>query len=45
MDDLLIPSLTVITTARDIDTPDGVLPAGTAGTIVSDYDHGGVYLR
>jgi hypothetical protein len=44
VDDILIPSLTDLTTARDIDTPEGVLPAGSAGTIVSGYDHGGVYL-
>jgi hypothetical protein len=40
----LLPSLTYITTTRDIDTPQGVLPAGGQGTSVSDYNHGGVYL-
>ena len=39
----LLPSLTDIITMRDIDTAYGVIPAGTAGTIVSDYDHE-VYL-
>ena len=39
----LLPSLTDIITTRDVDTPYGVLPAGTVGTIVSDYDHE-VYL-
>jgi hypothetical protein len=37
---MLLPSLTDILTNRDIDTPYGVIPAGTAGTIVSsDYNH------
>jgi hypothetical protein len=40
----LLPNLTDITTTRDVDTAYGAIPAGTAGTIVSDYDHGGVYL-
>jgi hypothetical protein len=40
----LWPSLTDIITTRDLDAPDGVLPAGSQGTVVSDYDHGGVYL-
>jgi uncharacterized protein (DUF433 family) len=40
----LIPDLTDIRTTRDFDTEQGVLPAGTLGTIVSAYDHGGVYL-
>ena len=35
----LLPSLTEIITMRDIDTAYGAIPAGTAGTIVSDYDH------
>ena len=35
----LLPNLTDITTTRDVDTPYGAIPAGTAGTIVSDYDH------
>ena len=29
----LLPSLTDITTTRDVDTPYGAIPAGTAGTI------------
>ena len=33
------PALTGIITTRDVDTPYGAIPAGTAGTIVSDYDH------
>ena len=35
----LLPNLTEITTTRDVDTPYGVIPAGTAGTIVSDDDY------
>jgi hypothetical protein len=31
---LTYPELTVISTARDIDLPEGVLPAGSVGTIV-----------
>ena len=34
---LAIPELTVITTARDLDFPEGVLPAGSVGTIVMAY--------
>jgi hypothetical protein len=36
----LLPSLTAIVTARDINTPYGVIPAGTAGSIVSYYNRG-----
>jgi hypothetical protein len=36
----LLPSLTAIITARDINTPYGVIPAGTAGSIVSNYNYG-----
>jgi hypothetical protein len=39
MTDDLLPSLTDVTATRDIGTPYGVIPAGTAGTIVSHYDH------
>jgi hypothetical protein len=35
----LLPSLTEITITRDINTPYGVLPAGTAGSIVSNYSY------
>lgn len=34
---LTYPELTVITTARDLDLPEGVLPAGSVGTIVTAY--------
>jgi hypothetical protein len=34
---LTYPELTVITTARDLDLPEGVLPAGSVGTIVMAY--------
>jgi hypothetical protein len=34
---LTFPELTVITTARDLDLPEGVLPAGSVGTIVMAY--------
>ncbi len=44
MTDDLLPSPTDIITTRELDTPDGVLPAGSKGTIVSDYNHSGVYL-
>jgi hypothetical protein len=40
MADDLLPSLTRITITRDIVTPYGVLPAGTAGRIVSNYSDG-----
>jgi hypothetical protein len=39
----LLPALTEIVTTRDIVTPDGILPAGSRGTIVTTYDHGGFY--
>jgi hypothetical protein len=35
----LLPSLTEITITHDVDTPYGVLPAGSQGTIVSYYSH------
>jgi hypothetical protein len=35
---LAIPEYIVITTGRDIDLPEGVLPAGTQGTIVRSPD-------
>jgi hypothetical protein len=44
MTDDLLPDLTCVITTRDIDTPHGVLPAGSQGTVVSDYAHVGVYL-
>jgi hypothetical protein len=34
---LTIPELTVIITARELDLPEGVLPAGSVGTIVMAY--------
>jgi hypothetical protein len=36
----LLPSLTAITITRDVDTPYGGIPAGTAGSIVSNYNYG-----
>ena len=36
-----LPDLTDILTVRDFDTPYGVIPAGTFGTIVSPLNLGG----
>ena len=36
----LLHSLTDIITTHEADTPYGAIPADTAGTIISHYDHG-----
>ncbi len=43
-DDPVLPELAVVTLARDVATPHGVLPVGSLGTIVHVYPDGVAYL-